>query len=64
MIVSSPSVRTRMTAEIIAKKFHNHTITFNKELYNENIIGSRDAMKVHFDVVRKARHNTNILMIV
>jgi phosphohistidine phosphatase SixA len=53
-----------MTAEIIAKKFHNHTVTYNKALYNEEVVWPRDALKVHFDVVRKARHNTNILMIV
>ncbi len=63
-IVASPAARTRMTAESIAKKFHNHTLTFNKALYNEDIVWPRDAMKVHFDVVRKARHNSNILMIV
>lgn len=62
--MSSPSARTRMTAEIIAKKFHNHNVTFNKALYNEDYIGTRDAMKIHLDIVRKARHNANILMIV
>lgn len=37
MIVSSPAARTRMTAESIAKKFHNHNVTYNKALYNENV---------------------------
>jgi phosphohistidine phosphatase SixA len=38
MIVASPSIRTKMTAEIIAKKFHEKTITFKRDLYNENIV--------------------------
>lgn len=38
MIVASPAARTRMTAEMIAKKFHENTITFKKELYNEDVV--------------------------
>lgn len=64
MIVTSPAARTLMTAEMIGKRFHNHTIIHNKALYNEDIEWPRDAMKIHFDVVRKARNNADILMIV
>lgn len=64
MIVASPSARTRMTAEAISKKFHNHNIAYNKALYNEDRVWPQDAMKIHLDVVHKAQSDANILMIV
>ncbi len=64
MIIASPALRTKETAEIIAKKFHEKVVSYQRDIYNEDSVSSRDPIKVHLDIVKKAKKNTNILMIV
>lgn len=61
--MSSPAMRTRQTAEIIAKRFQDKKVNYQPLLYNE-AGGERDVTAIHMSVVKKCKKDADILMIV
>jgi len=63
-IVASPSARTKSTAIDLAKKFSLDTVDYIDDLYNENILPTRNAMNIHMNIVKKTKKDCDVLVIV
>lgn len=65
VIISSPAVRTRETAEILLDQYPKiGKIEYVPALYNGGALSTRDANEIHLKVVQKMKKDTEILMIV
>ncbi len=63
-IFASPSIRTKETAEVIAKKYMVECIDWHADLYNGFRKEKDDSDKIHLKAIRSAKIETNTLMVV
>ena len=63
-VVSSPAVRTKRTAEILALEYKREKIEYIKDLYNGYATPRKDSNAIHLSVVQKTKKDAKVMVLV